>query len=119
MPQIDEFFTVCGVSKSLYRSYLKKKDEYFQEIGEPEKEPEEELFSKRELKTLTRTNLAFVNLASRLIEEEKITKTKIASLADIPVSTLNVWLGKAEDAECLINRVSSSATTTNNFLQSN
>lgn len=57
VPQMWDFFEVCGVSKGLYRSYLKKKDEYFQEIGEPEVE-EEEVFSKRELKTLTRVNSA-------------------------------------------------------------
>ncbi len=117
VPQMWDFFEVCGVSKGLYRSYLKKKDEYFQEIGEPEVE-EEEVFSKRELKTLTRVNSAYLNLASRLIDEEKVTKIRVASLSGIPVSTLNVWLGKAEEAEGWINRVSSEETTTNNFFDS-
>ena len=90
---------------------------YFQEIGEPEEEDKEEIFSKRELKTLTRVNQAYLNLASRLITEEKITKTKIASLSDIPVSTLNLWLGKAEEAEDWISRVSSEETAANNFIQ--
>lgn len=117
VPQMWDFFEVCGVSKSLYRSYLKKKDEYFQEIGEPEVE-EEEVFSKRELKTLTRVNSAYLNLASRLIDEEKVTKLKVASLSGVPVSTLNVWLGKAEEAEAWINRIPSEETTTNNFFDS-
>lgn len=118
VPQMWDFFEVCGVSKSLYRSYLKKKDEYFQEIGESEQEDKEEVFSKRELKTLTRVNQAYLNLASRLIDEEKVTKTKVASLSDIPVSTLNVWLSKSEEAEGWISRVSSEETTTNNFFVS-
>jgi len=117
VPQMWDFFEVCGVSKSLYKNYLKRKDEYFQEMGEPEVE-EEEVFSKRELKTLTRVNSAFLNLASRLIDEEKVTKTKVASLACVPVSTLNVWLGKAEEAEGWVNRVSAVETTTNNFFES-
>ena len=117
VPQMWDFFEVCGVSKSLYRNYLKRKDEYFQEMGEPEVE-EEEVFSKRELKTLTRVNSAFLNLASRLIDEEKVTKVKVASLSGVPVSTLNVWLGKAEEAEGWINRVSSVETTTTNFFES-
>lgn len=115
VPQMWDFFEICGVSKSLYRNYLKKKDEYFQEIGEPEKTEDEDLFSKRELKTLTKVNSAYLNLVSRLIDEEKVTKTKIATLSGIPVSTLNVWLGKAEEAESWINRVSTEATTTTNF----
>lgn len=118
VPQMWEFFEICGVSKNLYRNYLKKKDEYFQEIGEPETEDKEEIFSKRELKTLTRVNQAYLNLASRLITEEKVTKTKIASLSDIPVSTLNLWLGKAEEAEDWISRVSSEETAANNVLES-
>ena len=117
VPQMWDFFEVCGVSKGLYRNYLKKKDEYFQEIGEPEVE-KEEVFSKRELKTMTRVNSAFLNLASRLIDEEKVTKIKVASLSGIPVSTLNVWLGKAEEVEGWINRVSSEETTINNFFDS-
>lgn len=115
VPQMWDFFEICGVSKSLYRNYLKKKDEYFQEIGEPEKTEDEDLFSKRELKTLTKVNSAYLNLVSRLIDEDKVTKTKIATLSGIPVSTLNVWLGKAEEAESWINRVSTEATTTTNF----
>lgn len=114
VPQMWDFFEVCGVSKDLYRNYLKKKDEYFQEIGEPEKE-EEEVFSKRELKTLTRVNSAYLNLTSRLIDEEKVTKTKIAALSGIPVSTLNIWLSKTEDAENWVNRISTEATTTTTF----
>jgi hypothetical protein len=117
VPQMWDFFEVCGVSKGLYRNYLKRKDEYFQEMGEPEVE-EEEVFSKRELKTLTRVNSAFLNLASRLIDEEKVTKVKVASLSGVPVSTLNVWLGKAEEAEGWINRVSTEETTTTNFFES-
>lgn len=118
IPDIKELFSICGVSKELYKNYLKRKSEYFREIGEPEEEEKEEIFSKRELKTLTRVNKAYVSLASRLIED-KITKTKIASYSDIPVSTLNVWLSKSEEAEELINRVSFEPTTTKNFFQSN
>lgn len=116
VPQMWDFFEVCGVSKSLYRNYLKKKDEYFKEIGEPEPEEKEEIFSKRELRTLTRVNSAYLSLTSRLIDE-KVTKTKIAAFSGIPVSTLNVWLGKAEEAESWINRVSSEGTTTNVFFE--
>nr|CAH2570339.1 similar to protein 16 from Haloarcula hispanica virus 1 [uncultured archaeal virus] len=117
VPQMWDLFEVCGVSKSLYKNYLKKKDEYFQEMGEPEKEDKEEVFSKRELKTLTRVNSAYLNLTSRLIDEEKVSKTKIASLSGIPVSTLNVWLSKSEEAEGWISRVSAIETTTNNLFE--
>lgn len=120
VPQMEELFQKTGVSKSLYRSYLKKKDEYFKDIGEPEKQEEEELFSKKELKTLTRTNMAFINLATRLINDEKITKTKIANFANIPVSTLNVWIGKKEEAGSFMDRVYSvpaPTPTTKNFLK--
>lgn len=116
LPQMREFFELTGVTKSLYRNYLKKKDEYFIEIAAPEPEEEEEIFSKRELKTLTRTNLAFLNLASRLIEDEKMTRRRIAELADIPVSTLAVWLSKREDAPTMVSRVMGEETTTNFFL---
>ncbi|MDP4225227.1 MAG: hypothetical protein Q8910_02460 [Bacteroidota bacterium] len=116
VPQMWDFFEVCGVKKSLYRNYLKKKDEYFKEVGEPEPEEKEEIFSKRELKTLTKVNSAYLNLTSRLIDE-KVTKTKIAAMSGIPVSTLNVWLGKAEEAESWINRVSTEATTTTTFFE--
>lgn len=122
LPQLEELFKITGVSKSLYRSYLKKKDEYFQDLGEPEKEEEKELFSKKELKTLTRVNMSFINLATKLITEDKITKTKIANYAEIPVSTLNVWIGKAEEAGSFMERVSSSPAptpTTKNFFESN
>jgi hypothetical protein len=113
LPQMWDLFELCGVSKSLYRNYLKKKDEYFREIGEEEtKEPEEDIFSKRELKTLTRVNQAYLNLASRLVADEGITKRKVAELSDIPVSTLNVWLSKSEDAPSLIDRVFVEETTT-------
>lgn len=112
LPQMGELFELTGVSKSLYRNYLKKKDEYFREIGEEETEPEEDIFSKRELKTLTRVNQAYLNLTSRLVSEEGITKRKIAELSDIPVSTLNVWLSKSEEAPSLINRVFDEETTT-------
>lgn len=118
IPDIRDFFKITGVSKQLYKEYLKKKTEYFKEVGEPEKEEKEEIFSKRELKTLTRVNQAYINLASGLIQE-KISKTKIASLSDIPVSTLNVWLSKSEEAEEFKNRVSLEPTTTKNFFQSN
>ena len=47
VPQMWDFFEVCGVSKDLYRNYLKKKDEYFQEIGEPE-EKKRKRYSVRE-----------------------------------------------------------------------
>lgn len=112
IPDMWDFFEMCGVSKSLYNNYLKKKDEYFIEIGEDEKDEKEEIFSKRELKTLTRVNTAYLNLASKLIEEDKITKSKIASYSDIPVSTLNVWLSKAESAGEWGKRVSEVPTTT-------
>lgn len=119
VPQMWNLFKMCGVSESLYKNYLKKKDEYFQEMDEPEKEDKEEIFSKRELKTLTKVNSAYLNLTSRLIDEEKITKTKIAALSGIPVTTLNTWLGKTEEAENWINRVSTEATTTTTFFETN
>jgi len=72
------------------------------------------MFSKRELKTLTRVNQAYISLASRLIED-KVTKTKIAEFSGIPVSTLNVWLGKSEDAEEWAKRILEPSTTTTNF----
>lgn len=117
MPQMWDLFEICGITKQTYKAYQKKKEEYFVEIGEEDKgkEEQEEVFSKRELKTLTRVNVAFLNLASRLTEEEKVTKKRIAELADIPVSTLNVWLSKAEGAQDLQNRVTEEETTTNNF----
>jgi len=114
IPDMKDFFEVCCVSKSLYKSYLKKKDEYFAEIGEEEVEEKEEIFSKRELKTLTRVNQAYLSLASRLIED-KVTKTKIAEFSGVPVSTLNVWLGKSEDAEEWARRILEPSTTTTNF----
>lgn len=114
IPDMEDFFKVCGVGKTLYKNYLKKKDEYFTEIGEEEIEEKEEMFSKRELKTLTRVNQAYISLASRLIED-KVTKTKIAEFSGIPVSTLNVWLGKSEDAEEWTRRVLEPSTTTTNF----
>jgi hypothetical protein len=109
-----DFFKVCGVSKLLYKDYLKRKDEYFQDIGEDEKEEKKEIFSKRELKTLTRVNQAYISLASGLIDD-KITKTKIAELSGIPVSTLNVWISKSEDAEEWGRRILEPSTTTTNF----
>lgn len=109
IPQMEEFFKICGVSKSLYKTYLKKKDEYFQEMGTEKKEEEDkELFSIRELKTLTRVNISYLNLVTKLIEEDKFKKNKIANLSDIPVSTLNVWLSKREEAGSMINRISAS-----------
>lgn len=77
---MEDFFKICGVSKQLYKEYLKKKSEYFREVREPNDEDKEEIFSKREIKTLTRANRAYVNLVYRLIEEEYITRSKIASL---------------------------------------
>lgn len=115
IPDIKDFFKICGVSKQLYKDYLRKKTEYFMEVGKPE-EPEEEVFSKRELKTLTRVNESFLKLALGLLNEN-MTKSKIASLADIPVSTLNVWLSKEEEAQELINRISLEPTTTKKFFQ--
>lgn len=117
IPDIKDFFELTGVSKQLYKSYLRKKADYFKEVGEPEKEDKEEIFTKRELKTLTRVNEAYVKLASGLIEE-KVTKTKIADLSDIPVSTLNLWLSKSEEAQELSNRVFIEPTTAENFLHS-
>jgi hypothetical protein len=118
IPDISDFFKICGVSKQLYREYLKKKTEYFKEVGEPEKEDKEEIFSKRELKTLTRVNKAYLNLASRLIED-KVSKVKIASYSDIPVTTLNRWLDNTIEAEEWFNRVSFEKPTTTKIFQSN
>ncbi|MDI9395797.1 MAG: hypothetical protein QM426_10485 [Euryarchaeota archaeon] len=104
MPQMWDLFEVCGVTKQIYKNYMKKKDEYFIEIGAEEKPVEDDVFSKRELKTLTRVNQAYLNLASRLVDEGQ-TKKRIAELSDIPVSTLNVWLSKSEEAPSLISRI--------------
>lgn len=123
LPPVHDLFKITGVTKQLYKSYLRKKDDYFKEIGEPEKKEEEALlFSRKELKTLTRINKSFINLASNLITEEHITKAKIANLADIPVSTLSVWLGKAAEAEDFIDRIYTSPAlppTTKEIFKSN
>jgi hypothetical protein len=111
IPEINEFFKITGVKKSLYKAYLKRKDEYFQDLGEEEKQEDKELFSRKELKTLTRVNESYLNLASNLINE-KFTKKKIAALSDIPVSTLNFWLSRAGEAAELQSRVSAKETTT-------
>lgn len=122
IPPIHDLFKITGVTKQLYKAYLKKKDEYFQDIGEEKKEEKEEIFTRKELKTLTRVNKSFINLANKLISEEHITKAKIANFADIPVSTLNVWLGKETEAGIFIDRLSSSPglqTTTKKIFESN
>ncbi|WP_269851020.1 hypothetical protein [Methanosarcina horonobensis] len=59
-------------------------------------------------------NQAYLNLVSKLVSDEGITKRKVAELSDIPVSTLNVWLSKAEEAPSLIGRVFDEETTTTN-----
>lgn len=108
IPQMDDFFELCGVKKALYKDYLKKKDEYFQEIGTEDEAEVKEIFSKRELKTLVRMDTAYLSLVSKMILEDHIPKNKIASMSDIPVSTLNVWLEKREELGSYKERVSSS-----------
>jgi hypothetical protein len=108
LPQVHELFKITGVSKSLYKSYLRKKDEYFQDIGEEKKEEKEDIFTRRELKTLTRVNKSFIKLATTLINEDNIPKNKIASYAEIPEATLRMWLGKETEAEDFIERIKSS-----------
>ena len=119
IPQMDEFFKMCNVTKGFYKDYLRKKDEYFIELGEEDKEEAPEIFSKRELKTITRMNTAFLDLVVKLIEEDKKSKALIAKYADIPVSTLNVWLSKAEEIHSFESRVLPEETTTKTFFPSN
>lgn len=90
IPQMDVFFRICGVSKDLYKNYLQKKDEYFQEIGaeENEKDPENTI-SKKELKQLQQNSEAFTKLASKLITEKTFTKKDVSKMSGIPVTTLS------------------------------
>lgn len=111
IPDMDEYFRYCGVSKQLYREYERKKEEYFFDLNATdEEEVKKEIFTKRELKTLTRVNQAYLSLVSRLIEEG-VTKAHIAELSNIPVSTLNRWNGKEEEADDWAKRILGNETT--------
>lgn len=111
IPDMEEYFKFCGVSKQLYRVYERKKEEYFQEMNtSDEEEVKKEIFTKRELKTLTRVSQAYLSLVSRLIED-KVSKAHIAELSGIPVTTLSGWLGKCEDSEEWAKRILNDETT--------
>lgn len=112
IPDMEEYFKYCGVSKQLYREYNKKKEEYFQDLNaSDEEEIKKEIFTKRELKTLTRVNKAYLSLVSRLIED-KVSKARIAELSGIPVTTLSGWIGKGEEADDWAKRILGNETTT-------
>lgn len=87
IPQMDEFFSLCGVKNSVYSDYLKKKEEYFGTIGE--EEDQDEKLSKKEFSILQKNNEAFLTLASNLLTEKAFTKKEISKLSGVPVTTLS------------------------------
>ncbi len=105
VPDMEVYFKYCGVSKQLYHEYERKKQEYFEDMNNTETdETRKELFTKRELKKLTTVNQTFLTLVNKLIDEG-VSKSRIAGLAEIPVSTLNGWLGRSDDADDWAKRI--------------
>lgn len=99
IPDMWDFFEKCGVSKTLYKNYLKKKTEYFMEIGQAESSALENSLNTRELKTLVRQEAAYKDLVITLVSEGVLTKKRIADMSKVPVTTLNRWIDSPSQAD--------------------
>ena len=92
IPEFDELMKIANVSRSFIREYLKKKDEFFETVGEPEQEQEERLkLDRRQLRRFPSYEKALFNLYKNLREEGR-TGVEIAELCEVPVQRLYYWL---------------------------
>ncbi|MCQ1534835.1 helix-turn-helix transcriptional regulator [Methanosarcina sp. KYL-1] len=87
VPQMDDLFKICGVSKSLYTEYRKKKAEFFESIGEDE---EAEKIDKKKIGRLQRMAAGCVKLI-RDLNANGMTQGEIAGKIGVNHRTISEW----------------------------
>lgn len=87
LPQVEDLYNYTGVSKKLQKAYMKKKNEFFETVGEEENKPK---LDKRTLNKLSKIQDGYFNLIDHF-QGEGITLTKMAEISGIPQPTISRW----------------------------
>lgn len=89
MPQVDELFKICGVKKSLYNDYRKKKTEFFEHLGEEEEQASK--LDRKKIGKLERMSAGCVALIKYLNDEKKMKQGEIAKVIGCNQNTVSGW----------------------------
>lgn len=88
IPQIKDLYKRTGVSKKLYNAYLKKKEEFFDDVTR-----DDVSLDARTVKRLKRMEGGFYELIG-FMKDEDYTMTQISAAMGIPQTTLANWNNK-------------------------
>lgn len=94
LPDMDEFMRYAGVKKEFLKDYDKKKQEFFQTLGE---DTEPQKVDSRILKTAAKQHSALKAALKYMTEVDKLSKENISKKVGVARSTLRQWEIFSED----------------------